>query len=209
MRFSHSHRVVLVSNWKCGCSTMAALFDAITEFDADSVSECRRIFGKDYDVMCHYPAFLLRREFAALGWDFDEYTSVSTVRNPWSRTVSLFSTVKNLTGFGGGFDDFVLNHLPDWQGGLRGRWNSYEMFHENGRRIVDHVVRLEHLETDLAPIAAARWPDLRLEYATRVNVGQHRPFRDYYSDKSREFVADFFAYDIEAFGYTFEDAGAE
>jgi hypothetical protein len=208
VRFSHSHRLVLISNWKCGCSTMAALFEPITDFDADSVSECSRIFGKDYDVMCHYPASLMRQEFARLGWNYEQYTSISTVRNPWARTVSLFATVKNLTGFDGSFEGFVTNHLPNWQSGRRGRWNSYEMFHEQGRRIVDHIVRLEHLEQDLRPIVAEHWPDLRLDFTTRVNVGDHRPFRDYYSERTRQLVADFFTYDIEAFGYSFDDSDA-
>lgn len=208
MRFSHQYQLVLISNWKCGCSTIAELFAPVTEFDGDSISECTRIFGKDYDELCHYPASLMRQEFARLDWSFENYTSISSVRNPWARTVSLYANVKRV-GFEGGFDDFVINHLRNWQSGLQGRWNSYEMFHERGRMIVDHVVRIEHIEEDLCPVVKERWPDLQLDYSTRANTGNHDPYREYFTDKTSGIVSDFFAYDIEAFGYRFEDATAD
>ncbi len=151
MRFGHDHKLMLISNWKCGCSTIAELFEPVTEFGWESRAECRRIFGKDYDEMAHYPASLMRQEFTRLGWDFAEYTSISSVRNPWARTVSLYSNVKRV-GFEGTFDDFVINELRTWQSGLQRRWNSYEMFHERGRQIVDHIIRIEHLEEDLGQV---------------------------------------------------------
>ena len=208
MRLSHEYQMVLISNWKCGCSTLAELFSPVSEFNGDSTGECKRIFGKDYDTMCHYPASLMRQEFARLDWNFDDYTSISSVRNPWARTVSLYATVKR-GGYETSFDDFVMNELRNWQSGLQGRWNSYEMFHERGRRIVDHVVRIEYLEQDLRPLVEERWPDLQLDYSTRSNPGDHDPFREYFTEKTSEIVADFFAYDIETFGYRFEDATAE
>ena len=207
MRFSHSHKLMLISNWKCGCSTIAELFAPITEFDWDTRAECRRIFGKDYDEMAHYPAKLMRQEFARLGWDFAEYTSISEVRNPWARAVSLYANVSRV-GFEGSFEDFVINELPTWQSGLQRRWNSYEMFHERGRRIVDYIIRIEHLEEELRPVVERHWPDLQLDYTMRSNTGNHKPFRDYYTDKTSALVAEFFAYDIETFGYRFEDENA-
>lgn len=207
MRFSHGRKIILISNWKCGCSTLAALFDPVSEFDGYHTEECERIFGKTYDTMAHYPAKLIRQEFARKGWDFAGYTVISSVRNPWARAVSLYANVKRV-GYDLSFDEFILNELYTWQSGLQNRWNTYEMFHERGRRLVDHVVRLEHLEADLKPVVDANWPDLDLDYSTRSNAGIHDPFRDYYTDQTREVVADFFAYDIETFGYGFDDPEA-
>ena len=207
MRFSHDRKILLISNWKCGCSTLADLFNTVSEFDWDHRDACLRIFGKEYDTMVHYPASLMRQEFARQGWDFDEYTVISSVRHPWARAVSLYANVVR-AGYQGSFDDFILNELFTWQSGLQNRWNTYEMFHERGKRIVDHVVRIEHLEHDLRPFVEQRWPDLHFDYTTRSNPGAHQPFRDYYTDKTREIVADFFAYDIETFGYQYDDAEA-
>ena len=183
------------------------MFDPVAEFDGYHTDDCLRIFGKDYDTMAHYPASLMRREFGRLGWDFETYTSISSVRNPWARTVSLYANVRRV-GFEGTFDEFVIDELHTWQSGLRGRWNSYEMFHERGRRIVDHIIRVEHLDEDLRPVVEHRWPDLEFDYSIRSNTGNHKPFREYFNDKTSDIVADFFAWDIETFGYRFDDASA-
>ncbi len=206
MRFSHDHKLLLISNWKCGCSTIADMFAPITEFDWNSREACKQIFGKDYNDLVHYPAGLMRQEFRRLGWDFDQYVKISSVRNPWSRTVSLYEHVKRI-GFKGSFDSFVADELPKWRSGLINRWNTYEMLHENGERIVDHVIRIEHLETDLRPVVASRWPGLNLDYGTKSNTGNHKPYEQYYTNKKTgEIVEDFFAYDVQAFDYRFDDA---
>lgn len=209
MRFSHQQNLLLISNWKCGCSTIADMFSPITEFDWSSRAKCKEIFGKDYNDMVHYPAGLMRQEFSRLGWDFDQYVKISSVRNPWSRTVSLYEHVKR-TGYQGSFDMFVTDELSKWRSGLINRWNTYEMLHENGERIVDHVIRIEHIEADLRPVVEATWPDLKLHYGTKSNTADHKPYQQYYtSKKTAEIVAEFFQYDIRTFDYRFDDALAK
>lgn len=204
MRFSHARKLVLVSNWKCGCTTIADLFAPVTEFDWRTRDQCQVLFGKPYAEMVHYPACLLRREFDRLGWRFTEYFSISSVRNPWSRAVSLYGHLLR-DGFRGTFAEFVGRELPLWQSGLKRRWNTYEMWHEYGRPIIDHVVRIEHLEQDLRPVVESRWPDLQLDYSRKSNVGKHRPYQEYYTAQTRDAVASFFEYDIARFGYQFDD----
>jgi hypothetical protein len=203
MRFSHEYRLLLISNWKCGSSTLARIFSPITEFDWDSRSKCRQFFGRDYATMVHFPASKMKREFVLRGWEFDEYVTISSVRNPWARAVSLFEDLRGRPT--DDFDEFLRAGLPHWRSGLRNRWNSYEMFHERGRRIVKYVIRIEYLQQELPPIVRSLWPDLDLDYSWIVNRGDHRPFRDYYTNKqSVERVADFFRYDVETFGYRFD-----
>lgn len=80
------------------------------------------------------------------------------------------------------------------------------MLHENGENIVHHVIRIERLEEELRTVVEAKWPDLNLNYATMSNTGDHKPYRGYYSSRrTSEIVAEFFKYDIEAFGYQFGD----
>lgn len=205
MRFSHEKKLLLISNWKCGCSTIAELFSPVTAFDWNSRDKCQEIFGLDYNSMVHYPAKVMRQRFLRNSWDFDQYTKISSVRNPWSRAVSLYEHVKRVN-YTDSFERFVKEELPQWQSGLINRWNTYEMLHENGQRIVDHVIRIEHLEADLSPIVEAAWPDLKLNYGTRANTANHKPYQDYYKDDStRKIVEDFFRFDIETFDYSFDD----
>ena len=209
MRFSHQSKLLLISNWKCGCSTIAEMFSPITEFDWNSRDKCEQIFGKDYNTMVHYPAKVMRQEFLRKGWDFDSYIKISSVRNPWARAVSLYEHMVRVD-CKRTFDEFVEVELPEWQSGLINRWNTYEMLHHNGRRIVDHVIRLEYLETDLRPVVEKHWPDLELDYGTMANTSKHKPYQDYYGNpRTDELVAEFFRYDIETYNYRFDDVLAK
>ena len=209
MRFSHSHKLLLISNWKCGCTTLADMFVAVTEFDWHTRDRCEDIFGKEYNEMAHLPAALLRYEFERIGLPFDDYVKISSVRNPWARTVSLYEA-RRQRGEQRSFDKFVKLELPKYCRGQFDRWDSYEMFHENGIRVIDHVIRIEHLEEELRPIVDARWPGLELDYRTRANARDHKPYKDYYKRRRTiDAVADFFRYDIEQFGYQFDDLSAK
>jgi hypothetical protein len=185
------------------------MFSPITEFDWNTRDKCQEVFNKDYSKMVHYPAKLMRQEFLHLGWDFDQYTKISSVRNPWSRTVSLYEDSVQ-SGWQGTFDKFVATELPKWRSGLINRWNSYEMQHENGERIVDHVIRIEYLEAELRSILEKQWPDLLLNYGVMSNTNAHNPYQTYYASKTTcEVVEEFFKYDIENFGYRFDDVLAK
>ncbi|KNG94164.1 sulfotransferase family 2 domain-containing protein [Pseudaestuariivita atlantica] len=64
-----------------------------------------------------------------------------------------------------------------------------------------HFVRLEHLDTDLAPVAAHLGFPVEL---SRANASaRHRDYRRYYDYATAELVADICAEDIAAFGYSF------
>jgi hypothetical protein len=67
--------------------------------------------------------------------------------------------------------------------------------------MVDLVLRYEKLDEAMALISAR----LGLEPIDlpRINVSQHRFYRDYYNDETRAIVADLYATDISLLGYEF------
>lgn len=206
MRVSHTLRLVLISNWRCGSSTLANTFAPYTVFDWETRWKCLELFGKSYGEIVHYPAGRVREEFRRIGWEFDDYTVVSSVRNPWDRVLSLFLALhKAGTLSARSFDEFVLDHLPRWRGGIINRWNSYEMFHVGHEKVVDHVLRAETMEDELRTLAATRWPTVQLCYGRRDNVTRHKHYSCYYTDETREFVAQLFDYDVAEWSYRFED----
>lgn len=209
MRLSHRHKLVLISNWRCGSSTIGWMFAPYTEFHFGTRYRCKEIFGKDYDEMVHYPASLVRREFEQQSWNFGEYISISSVRNPWARAVSLyFHERKRLPWWYRfrSFKRFVETELPQWRNGLKNRWTSYDMFHDpGGERLVNYVVRLEQLQSDLSPIIERHWPGLELDFSIWSNRTRHASYARYYTPHLQAAVADMFAYDIEEWGYRFED----
>ena len=64
----------------------------------------------------------------------------------------------------------------------------------------DAFVRLERVQTDLAPVERHLGFSLDLPH---VNVSDHPPSRDLYTPETRALVADIFAEDIARFAYSF------
>lgn len=126
------------------------------------------------------------------------------VRNPWDRLVSRYSYLKRNDGHPrhalvnqlSGFDEYV-----EWEI-RRGRMFQHTYVTDlEGRAIVDFVGRFENLEADFARACA----QLRIKAELpKANASSHRDYRTYYSDATRQRVAECFKSDIELFGYTFD-----
>ena len=240
MRYSHKHKFVLVNNWKCGCSSICHMFDEYCEpcrdvnwvdTDRDQRDKCaNEEFGLLYEDIVHAPASNIKKIFNGKGWNLDDYVTITSVRNPWARMVSLYFYLQRTAkkGYGsnirhGGcfryypnkpdretelvdFSVFARKSIPKWQGGILHRWNTYEMIHDDaGIPLIDYVVRLEHLEEDLNPIIEKHFPDFHMNYNIRENTTEHEHYSTYYDDESKSVVADVFSYDIDRWGYKFED----
>jgi chondroitin 4-sulfotransferase 11 len=220
MRFSRKHKFILVSNWKCGCSSIAQIFDPYSEFTYNTSSLCKELLGTPFQQLVHWPAYKIRDKFSELGLDYDKYIKITSVRNPWARVVSLFfnknpNLEKNLSNvrqelrdvmIKRHFTEFVKTELRQWQHGLKNRWNTYEMIHDNvtKKSLVTYVVRLEHFEEDLRPIIAKHFPQFGpINYNTHVNTTSHKHYTHYYTRETRQIVEKMFKYDIERYHYRF------
>lgn len=71
---------------------------------------------------------------------------------------------------------------------------------DGGVRLVDELLRFEHLDDDWRAFCLRHGIDRRLGHA---NFSQRdRDYRAYYTDESREIVWEYYRVDFEAFGYT-------
>lgn len=127
--------------------------------------------------------------------DRDDYRhKVCVVRNPWDRMVSAWSYAgKNYE-----FEEWLTDQEP---------WANYGIDMKRTPQIAwsfrcNHTVKYEYLEES--------WPKLlermQLPFVPlpKRNTSEHKPYQEYYNDRTREIVADRFGPDIKQFGYTFE-----
>ncbi|CRK75877.1 sulfotransferase family 2 domain-containing protein [Nereida ignava] len=133
--------------------------------------------------------------------------AVSLVRNPWDRVVSYYhwlraqqfthravALAKDET-----FETFVLT--PWLQDSLRAHPYAHYVTDETGVEQCDAFIRLEHLTDDLAPFEAHL--GFKLEVG-RANASQRdADYRGYFSNTTRDVIADVCAQDIARFGYVF------
>ncbi len=137
---------------------------------------------------------------------FETYYKFGFVRNPWDRAVSLYLRKEGLQLRDKmSFDEFV-------------RWMKYSsstcihpvphanqldwLVDPHGEVLVDFIGRFESLSQDWATIATRIGAKPELPH-TRRNAVRDKHYTEYYSDETRQIVADRFRVDIERFGYEF------
>jgi hypothetical protein len=149
-------------------------------------------------VAGHYrsnPVWVLHesaRDAANIMPDWGSYFSFGFVRNPWDRMVSLWAHQAPNMDFGAwlmlhrnGPSYEVVKPQTDFLYGL------------DGRPLVSSIGRFETLSHDFPDIIRLQ------EILPHKNQSQRGDYRQYYTPNLREFVADRYRSDIEAFGYQF------
>lgn len=130
------------------------------------------------------------------------------VRNPWDRLVSYYHWLQDqrfehpAVGLAQalGFADF-LRH-PQTEAALRAAPYASYVTDITGVERCNAFVRLEHLATDLAPVAAHLGHKIDMPRANASN--RTRDHRAYYDTALAEYVAEVCAPDISRFGYSFD-----
>ena len=135
---------------------------------------------------------------------YDGLFKFAFVRNPWDRMVSMFAHIRRDTDHRRhhkvtqlkGFEDYLKYEFR------RRVTTQLEMISDRrGKIIVDYVGRFERLETDFADVCQRLGIESQIMHK---NQSQHEPYENYYNDHTRRLVADYFAREIEYFGYDFD-----
>jgi hypothetical protein len=158
-----------------------------------------KLLGKRPDRIDYHPHMSARDLRAAIGkacWN--AYFKFVVERNPWDRQVSYwqFSRAKMNT------PDMSLRdslQLP------RARLKNPKYYMVDDELVVDHVIRYEHLDADLAVVMSHLGLASALDLP-RAN-GAYRKSGDYrghFDDETRDWVAQAYKTEIDLFGYRFE-----
>jgi len=161
------------------------------------------------DLFGLHPHATARQVRRVLGREiFDTYFKFAVERNPWERQVSLYTHREWKKG----------NSNPDFDRDMRSilyrsteyvRLNNWSIYAIGDEIVADRVLRYECLGDDLLELsrdlgfsAPLRLPKLRQYSADRPH------YSTFYSEETRQLVADWYAREIEALGYRFERTDA-
>lgn len=162
-----------------------------------------------------------------MGEEWPEYYKVAFVRNPWDRLVSWYTMIqekgqptwyKRVAGLGkynklrhyvlensNSFEEFLykcVDTIDDTDGKKSFLYNQLDyVSDEEGAVIVDFIGRFENLNEDTGTV----FRNLGISGASlpHNNSSHHRDYRSYYTEETRDLVAERYARDIEFFGYEF------
>ena len=138
----------------------------------------------------------------------DFYFKFAFVRNPWDRLLSEYIYRKRVHT-GGLFSRISLKEMLTTKWTTRQRHMSIkqhirpqcEYVYDNNHQLVDFIGRFENLQEDFNTICdKIGIPQQQLPYK---NKSKHKHYTEYYDDETRELVAEYYAEDIEYFGYKF------
>jgi Sulfotransferase family len=145
----------------------------------------------------HLPAWFLA-EYLSDYWN--RYFTFCVERNPWDKLVSAYHfhlTRPNVK------PDLSFNTFLPF--GMKA-YGARDYADDEGRVLVDRVLRYEHLEAELAAVFDRLGIPFSGDLRARAK-GRYRPpnddYRSYYDSSTREMVARNCAWEIDRFGYTF------
>ena len=136
--------------------------------------------------------------------DYEESFIFSSVRNPYSRAVSMFAhwswdEVKTFKEF---CDALKKDQFPGYK--AASKWHSSTLTEHlvAGNDLkVDFVIKFEALQEGFDVVCdTLEMPRQTLPHANRSN---HKHYTEYYTNETRRIVAEKYAKDIEYFGYEF------
>lgn len=134
---------------------------------------------------------------------FDSHFSFAFVRNPWDWQVSLYKFIlkdtthhqHDLVKSFDGFDSYLR-----WRCAEDVQFQKDFIYSNDGELLVDFVGRHETVETDFQTVCTRVGIVASLP---KLNVSNTKPYREYYTDETRELIRRTFAADIALFDYTF------
>lgn len=143
---------------------------------------------------------------SVLGRDvFDSYYKFAVDRNPWDRQVSLYTHRQHKHGKRTDFDRDMRSWF--YRATEYSRLHNWNIYAIDGEVVANKVMRYETLEQDLVDLAQRLEFERPLDLPRMREYSADRPhYSSYYSDVTRDLVADWYAPEIKALGYRFETA---
>ena len=187
---SHKHKFLFIAVPKTASGTARKIFEDL--YDVHSTGG--DVESKNY--YHHRTANDMKQHFGEMNWNYDKYFKFTFVRNPWSRTVSLWAYK---TGKECSFKYFLNKNV------VNSRKIDYTNYYcdENGNNLVDFIGKLENFQEDINTVCDKIGIPHRPLPKKHSHKTKHKHYTEYYDEETREIVAEKYAKDIEYFGYEF------
>lgn len=212
MRISHQYKFIYLSNPKSGSESVRDMFDKYSDERFDKHTPIEGFLGKDIQgnqfdyIGPHAPLILVEDYFRFKSWDISEYFIFTTVRNPWSKLVSLFNYGKPDENFKYFWEDGYLGlktkEFSKWVE-VKGRFFyplTYFISGENYERVFS--ISLDNLAQGIDFVAK----EVGLEGAIQAvhkNRTQQVDYRKYFDARSENLVRESYEDEIAKFGFKF------
>jgi hypothetical protein len=219
MRISHRYRFVFLSNPRTASRSIRRLLDEYS--DIKSVHSTKT--SKESPFYHHMPASEAKLVFDEKHWDWFDYRRFCIVRNPYARMVSLYhhylnmrtrispdmapaARLKALVKYKLlprlSFSEYVLR--PDKICEIAMPLEKF-VLDSTGQSLVDDILAYEKLAEELPQYLHGIGIDVDRRQIPVLGSSGIDDYAAYYDDETRSFVESTYQYEIDRFGYSFED----
>lgn len=222
MIVSHEHRFIFLRTEKTASTSLTSALREMVGDEAFS-TDLRRPGWAKYSLIHHgalkrqmpelfglHPHATVRQARRVLGKKiFDNYFKFSVERNPWDRQVSLYVHREWKKGNrDANFDRDMRSTV--YRATEYTRLNNWSIYAIGDTIVADRVLRYEDLSNELQRLLRSLGLSGAIDLPVRRRYAADRPhYSRYYSDETRELVANWYAREIQAFGYEFEEQDKE
>lgn len=150
----------------------------------------------------HCTADLIKRRVG--NKKYSEYTKFCVVRNPWDRAVSIYWWNRNRED-GHAIDESISfsQYITSEE---RKIVTDQDVYMIDGEIVVDEIIRFEDLKSGLKQVTdKIGLSELTLPRAKTYTRKNKEHYSKMYDDETRDFIASKCAFEIEHFGYEFDD----
>lgn len=219
MIVSHKRKFIFIHIPKTGGGsirrTLLPHADIITAKDAktDHAKKFKRLINNNMTVKnmsIHAKPKVVQNLVGRKVWA--NYFKFCFVRNPWDLMVSLYyfnrrpdygKTEVGRFAKRHNFTDFItwfVRTRKNKKGGIITKGQLPYILNNNGKLLINYVGRFENLVNEFGNITNKLGIKEKLMHSNRTS---HKPYREYYDDRTCELVAYFFKRDIEYFNFEF------
>lgn len=199
MRISHRNKFIFLSNPRCGSTSIRQLLDPYSCIKS----------GKEFPYNNHTNARRLKAHFQTMGWNWEDYTVITTIRNPFDRVASMYSfglsnqkstwhrlisRHPTIDAFVSALPDYFKNGLPPERDG--GFTIDIFAFSETGERLVEHIIPIKSIDSHLPPILKKLNISCNVIPHVNMTSGKHS-----FNENSMITIAELFASDISLGNY--------
>jgi hypothetical protein len=209
-----NYRLLYHSVPKAACSLLRALM-----LELSGINTC----DLNTETLTRMAQERFLRPFAGRSPRYTHYARFCVVRNPWSRLVSCYKSLKRNLQVSKLFFmpyeyreiDFQNMDFTEFARFVSAKSERQSNHHFRSQHYflagckMDFVGRFENLQTDLHMlISRYQLPDSLEDFSERYfNRSEDRTdYREYYDDKTRRLIAERYAKDIRLFNYSYHDA---
>ena len=143
------------------------------------------------------------------------HQAFAIIRNPWSRLVSRYTFAMKKKPLpvrpdNQSFEEFLeerntWGNVPYlWCRAVRGWYQQLEYVTDTNGNIQCDILRFEHLNEDVT-----KYFGLNTEVPVINSSDNKKPYQDYYTETTQQLVADWYAQDIDFFGFTFNGSATK